>query len=87
VTLILEYPDPRGPWGARGVGEVSIMAVAPAITAAVHAATGVWFDQFPLTPERVLVGIGKLSEQPAVTHPPGSVPAQQTECCRSGCRG
>lgn len=60
VPLVLEYPDPRGPWGARGVGEVSIMAVAPAITAAVHAATGVWFDQFPLTPERVLAGIGKL---------------------------
>ncbi|MCC6146101.1 MAG: xanthine dehydrogenase family protein molybdopterin-binding subunit [Anaerolineaceae bacterium] len=60
TTLMLEYPDPHGPWGARGVGEVSIMALAPAITAALHSATGIWFDQFPLTPEKVLRGMGKL---------------------------
>ncbi len=57
---ILEIPDPRGPWGARGLGEVMNMCLAPAITAAVHAATGVWFDQFPLVPERVLKGLGKI---------------------------
>lgn len=56
-SLVLETADPRGPWGARGVGEVSVMAVAPAIVDAVHSATGVWFDCFPLTPERVLKGI------------------------------
>jgi len=56
-SLVLETADPRGPWGARGVGEVPVMAVAPAIVDAVHSATGVWFDCFPLTPERVLKGI------------------------------
>ncbi len=61
-THILEVPDPRGPWGARGVGEVAIMATAPAIVAGVHAATGVWIDQFPLTPERVLSALGKLDD-------------------------
>ncbi len=61
-THILEVPDPRGPWGARGVGEVAIMATAPAIVAGVHAATGVWIDQFPLTPERVLAALGKLDD-------------------------
>ncbi len=59
-TIVLETPDPRGPWGARGLGEVMNMCLAPAVTAAVHAATGVWFDEFPLTPERVLKGLGKL---------------------------
>ncbi len=59
-TVIMEIPDPRGPWGARGLGEVMNMCLAPAITAAVHAATGVWLDQFPLTPERVLKGLGKI---------------------------
>ena len=59
-TVILEIPDPRGPWGARGLGEVMNMCLAPAVTAAVHAATGVWFDQFPLVPERVLRGLGKI---------------------------
>jgi CO/xanthine dehydrogenase Mo-binding subunit len=59
-TLILEYPDPRGPWGARGVGEVAIMATAPAIISAVHDAIGVRFDQFTLTPDLIMKGLGKL---------------------------
>lgn len=55
--MVLEIPDPRGPWGARGLGEVMNMCLAPAVTAAVHDATGVWFDHFPLVPEEVLDGI------------------------------
>jgi CO/xanthine dehydrogenase Mo-binding subunit len=61
-TIVMETPDPRGPWGARGLGEVMFMCLAPAVAAAVHAATGVWFDEFPLVPERVLRGLGKLEE-------------------------
>ena len=53
-SLILEYPDPIGPFGARGMGEMPYLPMAPAITAAVHDAVGVWFDEFPLTPDRVL---------------------------------
>jgi CO/xanthine dehydrogenase Mo-binding subunit len=59
-SLILEYPDPRGPWGARGMAEMPFLPLAPAITAAIHDATGVWFHEFPLTPERVLKGLGKI---------------------------
>ncbi|PKN91361.1 MAG: aldehyde oxidase [Chloroflexi bacterium HGW-Chloroflexi-6] len=59
-SLILEYADPIGPYGARGMGEMPYLPLTPAVTAAVHAATGVWFDEFPLTPERVLRGLGRL---------------------------
>ena len=59
--LILEFPDPIGPWGARGMGEMPFLPLTPAIIAAVHDATGVWFYEFPLTPERVLRGLGKLN--------------------------
>lgn len=59
-SVVLEYPDENGPWGARGMGEMPFLPFVPAVTAAVHAATGVWFDEFPLTPERVLRGLGKL---------------------------
>ena len=59
-SLILEYPDPIGPWGARGMGEMPFLVLAPAITAAVRQATGIWYDEFPLTPERVLAGLGKI---------------------------
>lgn len=53
-TIIVERPDPRGPWGARGMGEMPFLPLAPALIAALHAATGVWIDELPLTPERVL---------------------------------
>lgn len=51
--VILEIPDPRGPWGVRGMAEMPFIPLAPAIAAALHDATGVWFEQIPLTPERV----------------------------------
>lgn len=59
-SVILEYPDPRGPWGARGMAEMPFLPLTPAVVAALHEATGVWFFEFPLTPERVLQGLGKL---------------------------
>jgi CO/xanthine dehydrogenase Mo-binding subunit len=56
-SVILETPDPRGPWGARGMGEMPFLPLAPALVAAVYDATGVWFDDLPLTPERVVLGL------------------------------
>ena len=53
-SVVLEYPDPIGPWGARGMAEMPFMPLAPAICAAIHDATGVWIDQIPLTPDRVI---------------------------------
>ncbi len=59
-TVIVEVPDPNGPWGARGLGELPFLPVAPAIGAAIHDATGVWVNEFPFTPERVLRALGKI---------------------------
>lgn len=61
-SVVLEYADPDGPWGARGMGEMPFIPLAPAVTAAVRDATGVWFDEFPLTPEHVLKGIKKFQK-------------------------
>jgi CO/xanthine dehydrogenase Mo-binding subunit len=60
-SLVLEYPDPQGPWGARGMAEMPFIPFVPALTAALHDALGIWFNDFPLTPERVLRGLGKIS--------------------------
>ena len=60
-SVILEYPDPIGPFGARGMAEMPYLPLAPAIISAVYDATGVWFYDFPLIPERILTGLGKLS--------------------------
>lgn len=56
-SVILEYPDPIGPWGARGMAEMPFLPLAPAILAAVHDATGVWFDAIPLIPDRVVMAL------------------------------
>lgn len=59
-SVLVEVPDPNGPWGARGIGELPYLPVAPVIAAAIHDATGVWIDEFPFTPERVLRALGKI---------------------------
>ena len=56
-AVIVEEADPRGPWGARGMAEMPMLTYAPAVIAALHDATGVWFDRFPLTPDRVVAGL------------------------------
>jgi CO/xanthine dehydrogenase Mo-binding subunit len=56
-SIIVEQADPRGPWGVRGMGEMPFLPLAPALVAAVHDVTKVWFDELPLTPERVLEGL------------------------------
>ncbi len=58
-SVLMEYPDENGPWGARGMAEMPFIPLAPAITAAIHDATGVWIDEFPLTPWRVLQALKK----------------------------
>ena len=52
-TIILEEIDPLGPFGARGMGEMPYLPYAPAVTSALHNATGLWHNSFPLTPERI----------------------------------
>jgi CO/xanthine dehydrogenase Mo-binding subunit len=52
--LILEYNDRIGPWGARGMAEMPFIPFTPAVTAALHDATGIWFDSIPLTPDHVV---------------------------------
>lgn len=51
--LVLEYPDPQGPLGARGMAEMPFIPTAAAIAAAIHDATGLWLDTLPYKPDRV----------------------------------
>jgi len=50
---LIEDPEPLGPWGAKGVGEPALVATAPAILNAIHAATGVRMHEVPVTPPRL----------------------------------
>jgi len=54
-TIIVERPYARGPWGAKGVGELPMDGPAAALAAAVSQALGVFVDTIPATPERLLL--------------------------------
>jgi CO/xanthine dehydrogenase Mo-binding subunit len=55
--LIVEVPDPQGPYGVRGLGEMPMLMLAPAILDAIHDATGIWFNKLPVKAEDVLLGL------------------------------
>ncbi len=52
-TIIVEKPYSRGPFGAKGVGELPMDAPAPAVIEAIAHATGARLDEIPVTPERL----------------------------------
>ncbi len=56
-TLIVEKPDPIGPFGAKGISEVATVPLTPAITNGIYDAVGVRVYDLPATPARVLDGI------------------------------
>jgi CO/xanthine dehydrogenase Mo-binding subunit len=53
-SVILEVPSANGPFGVKGVGEMTANSPIPAIVNAIHDACGVRIDSLPITPERVL---------------------------------
>ena len=53
-SVVLENPDPIGPWGVRGMAEMPFLPLAPAIAAAIYDATGVWVDSQPFTAQKVV---------------------------------
>ena len=54
LPILVEIPHKEGPFGAKGIGEVSINPTAPAISNAVYNAIGVRIKDLPITPEKVL---------------------------------
>ncbi|MGQ9599426.1 MAG: xanthine dehydrogenase family protein molybdopterin-binding subunit [Anaerolineae bacterium] len=53
-SAIYECPSTNGPYGAKGIGEMTANVPAPAIINAIHDAIGVWVTEVPVTPEKVL---------------------------------
>ena len=46
--------DPEGPFGAKETSEGSIVSTPPAVISAIHDATGIWFTELPVTPEKIV---------------------------------
>jgi CO/xanthine dehydrogenase Mo-binding subunit len=60
-TVIVEVPDPHGPFGAKGLGEHVLIPTAPAILNAIAHASGARIRNVPATPDKVLSAIDALS--------------------------
>jgi CO/xanthine dehydrogenase Mo-binding subunit len=60
ASVVLEYPSSNGPYGVKGVGEMTANSPIPAIVNAIYHATGVRVDELPVTPEKILRGLDAL---------------------------
>ncbi|MCJ7433974.1 MAG: xanthine dehydrogenase family protein molybdopterin-binding subunit [Anaerolineales bacterium] len=56
-SIIVEVPQADGPWGARGIGEHSMVPTIPAIANAIYDAIGLRFDGPPFTAEKVYLAM------------------------------
>src|SRR5437870_178779 len=59
VTELVEEPDPRGPFGAKEVGQGPLLPIMPAVANAVYDAVGVRIDEVPITPEKIMKALGE----------------------------
>src|SRR6185503_11899212 len=66
ITELVEHPDPRGPFGAKEVGQGPLLPVMPAVANAVYDAIGVRIDEVPITPEKIVKALdAKAAGKPA----------------------
>jgi 4-hydroxybenzoyl-CoA reductase subunit alpha len=59
VTELIEEPDPRGPFGAKEVGQGPLLPIMPAVANAVYDAVGVRIDEVPITPEKIVKALAE----------------------------
>jgi 4-hydroxybenzoyl-CoA reductase subunit alpha len=59
ITELIEEPDPRGPFGAKEVGQGPLLPIMPAVANAVYDAVGVRVDEVPITPEKILKALAE----------------------------
>jgi CO/xanthine dehydrogenase Mo-binding subunit len=59
VPIIVEVPQPDGPFGARGIAEHTMIPAAPTVANAVESAVGVRIKSMPITAERVALAIAR----------------------------
>lgn len=88
-TVILDSEEPTGPFGAKGLGEASVVPVAPAVANAVAHAVGARPRELPLTPARVLALIEQAEATAALAAQdpgwrPSAVASRKTDVERGG---
>jgi 4-hydroxybenzoyl-CoA reductase alpha subunit len=74
-TDLIEDPDPRGPFGAKEVGQGPLLPIMPAVANAVYDAVGVRIDEVPITPEKIVKALDEKRAGRAPRYGPGAFPA------------
>jgi 4-hydroxybenzoyl-CoA reductase subunit alpha len=73
-TELVESPDPRGPFGAKEVGQGPLLPIMPAIANAVYDAVGVRIDEVPITPEKISKALQAKAAGRAPRYGPSAFP-------------
>jgi 4-hydroxybenzoyl-CoA reductase subunit alpha len=74
-TELIEHPDPRGPFGAKEVGQGPLLPIMPAVANAVYDAVGVRIDEVPITPEKIVKALEDKAKGRPARYGPESFPA------------
>jgi 4-hydroxybenzoyl-CoA reductase alpha subunit len=74
-TILVEDPDPNGPFGAKEVGQGPLLPVPPAVVNAIYDAVGIRIDEVPATPEKVLAALKSKAQGKEGRYGPLGVPA------------
>jgi CO/xanthine dehydrogenase Mo-binding subunit len=63
ASILIETDDPEGPFGAKGMGEASLLPTSAAIANAIEDAVGVRIKDLPITPEKIIKALKELETQ------------------------
>jgi len=74
-SFLVETIDPEGPYGAKEAGQGPLLPVIPAVNAALFDALGVWVDEVPVTPEKVLRALDRKTKGESPRYGPQKFPA------------
>jgi CO/xanthine dehydrogenase Mo-binding subunit len=64
TTVFVPSYEPSGPLGAKGIGEIAVDPVAPALANAIYDAAGVRITTLPITPEKILAALRRRDATP-----------------------
>jgi hypothetical protein len=77
-TELIENPDPRGPFGAKEVGQGPLLPIMPAVANAVYDAVGVRIDEVPITPEKIVKALDDKAKGKPARYGPARFPTSPT---------
>jgi 4-hydroxybenzoyl-CoA reductase alpha subunit len=80
-TFIVETVDPEGPYGAKEAGQGPLLPVIPAVSSAVFDALGVWIDEVPVTPEKIVEALRRKEKGEAPRFGPVRFPSIPYPTC------